>query len=775
MSQRGRAGIYLAAVVLATVASLGAAHARAGPVLRATGARVVAGSAAPAVWIRGTISGVPRDGATKSNIVVVVDGRHVFRAPGAQVCHADPGTDSALASCDLDVTVAGLQPHTVRAYYTTTGGAQAAMRGATALGDPVVVVATAPANGPNAPPPVAPQGLTSFSIVSNASKPRTGILYEGWHAPPATAMRNVSARGDTPLTVEAVIASNGAHTLPDMLSQYGLEGLADGFSYQAEPSAGFYCIYRKRANESRGHLPDCPNITETLTRHANVLLGAGVDYVTADGTNLQTESVQADVIQVRPMEVLFEEWAALRAKGVATPAIAAWQRCEKGATLWQNILDLYNTPAYADLVLTVDGKQVFFIPVTPDGADPDPGILAQVLSNGGRNNIVVVDMWANLSEEQHRDGVWGFFSECRTPDGTATTSLLGLPNSACDQSVTVGSPLGSAVSASPAFQLNYGSVFGGSPTKLGGRMFKSQFSKVIAAKPDNVYMSSWNEFTAQGQANPYAPAAYAYSFGLSPKDAWRPTLWVDTYGAHVSRDIEASVEGGSVMQDIMASCLRVIALTRAGVVDVPASGLARRRPSAQAAAVLGNNRSDALAQAEAALCGGANVQGEQCCALDPETEDFVTVYAAKATNGSDRLLTANVVELNKIVADGSYAQVCSPWHGPTDVCSSDEKDLNSAAAAQGPFLMYGTGASGRVPLYRCITPAGGHYFTPSATCEGGGTQESVLGYMSSTARSSQSGRALQRCLEVSTGAHYHVLDAECAAGDATEGVYGYVV
>lgn len=86
---------------------------------------------------------------------------------------------------------------------------------------------------------------------------------------------------------------------------------------------------------------------------------------------------------------------------------------------------------------------------------------------------------------------------------------------------------------------------------------------------------------------------------------------MDTYGAHVSRDIEPSVEGGSVMYDIMSSCMRVVSLARAGLLKLGA-----------------HSSGDGL-------CGGADVRGEQCCTIDPSTEDFVTVFAA--VSGSWRL------------------------------------------------------------------------------------------------------------------------------------------
>jgi hypothetical protein len=105
----------------------------------------------------------------------------------------------------------------------------------------------------------------------------------------------------------------------------------------------------------------------------------GVDFVTGDGTNLGTPSPFADAIQNRPLEVLMEEFIALRAQGIPTPAVASWQRSTTGCTLWQNILDLYNNDTYAQVVYRdpATGKKVFFVPDSPD-----PTIVAQIQSNG---------------------------------------------------------------------------------------------------------------------------------------------------------------------------------------------------------------------------------------------------------------------------------------------------------------------------------------------------------------------------------------------------------
>ena len=45
-----------------------------------------------------------------------------------------------------------------------------------------------------------------------------GILQEFWHAPAAHLMHRVAAAGHTPLTVEAVIRSDGNNTLGDVFT-----------------------------------------------------------------------------------------------------------------------------------------------------------------------------------------------------------------------------------------------------------------------------------------------------------------------------------------------------------------------------------------------------------------------------------------------------------------------------------------------------------------------------------------------------------------------------
>ena len=135
------------------------------------------------------------------------------------------------------------------------------------------------------------------------------------HAPPSASQSIVVSQGGTPLSVEDVLRSGypaGSPpnlTLSDIFDKYpGAAAQSDAFLYQEKPQLGFYCIYKKRANEPSGLIPDCLNIPATISTQSKWLTDSSVDFITVDGTNLCTPSTQQELIQQRPMEVVFEEF-----------------------------------------------------------------------------------------------------------------------------------------------------------------------------------------------------------------------------------------------------------------------------------------------------------------------------------------------------------------------------------------------------------------------------------------------------------------------------------
>lgn len=626
-----------------------------------------------------------------------------------------------------------------------------------------------------------------------------GVLYEGWHGFATQTLVNITARGGAALTVEGVLASSGNLTLNDMLNKYGAAGAADNFYFQAEPAAGFYCIYDKRPSEPTGWIPDCSGINATLARHAAQLTAAGVDFVVVDSTNLPTLTEEADVIQVRPQEVLFETWASLRSSGTPTPAITAWQTVPPGGTLWQNALALYN--AYPDLVFKDpgSGKMLFFVP-SPPGDGPDPGIVAAIEANGGGDNVTVVPMWAEFGSPGFATGMWAFFSPCVIGAGASavpTSSVVGLGRGAtpCGQLATTGSAVGSALAVSPSYQMSYGSLPFTAAGKFDGLTLKRQFGTLLAAAaagsgglPDYVFLSSWNEWISQPQPNPYG-SPYAFSMGL-PDDAMRADLWVDSYGSSLSRDLEPSTTYGTQLYDIMASCLRV---ARSAAADYAAWQRAVEHSGSDGDG--GAAAAAAAARLDAAYGTGGGrrttsctAAGEVCCTYNETTDGYAASWALTLNGGGDALLTYDTNEVAHLTCPGcGWAQTCNAYAGPTDFCI-DAAIVSTPAALSGPFVLHSAGCGsatgqypspsaslpGRAPLYRCRTADNVHAFGSAPGCGVvGATTEQVLGCMDTT-RSSNMPRGLRGCTAAAGGFMYHVLDGGCAAGDADGGILGFV-
>lgn len=551
---------------------------------------------------------------------------------------------------------------------------------------------------------------------------RVGMFYLVWHAPAATAMRTIASKGSSPLTVEDVIRSDGAAQLSDVLDKWGVAGDAMSFYYNARPKLGFYCIYRARTGEP-GVVPDCPNIETTLATHAQQLIDAGIDHVVIDATNLTGLDSAGQVLQLRPTEVLFEEWAKLRAAGKKTPQIAVWHAIPSGSTQWTGYQKLYSDPKYDGLVLHDEksGKKVFFVVDPPDaGRVPDPTVLASIASNGGKNDVVVQKMWTLAKSDASVDR-WAFMSWCQDA-GHVTTSVVGAP--ACTQPWTPKSTLGSAIAVAPSFQTGYGSLPFGAAGKLRGLTFQRQWATAFAHRPDWVFISGWNEFISQPQSNPYTGDAFAKSVGLE-RDANGGRLFVDTFGADLGRDIEPTDDYGSLYYDLTKAC---VSLYRSGATSCSASS-------------------------------------NPCC--DPSATDVWTnVWALENGTAHDTLLTTSTTERDAVTKAG-FREICSRYGTPSVFCVKSDEPLTPS----GPFVAFGKAVAGSKPLHRCLTGSA-HFYSLDPACEGQKT-ESVLAWLAQKP-TGETPRRATRCYRPTTGEHFVAVGFGCPAGTNDEGLLGYV-
>eukprot|EP00051_Salpingoeca_urceolata_P028747 m.487986 g.487986 ORF g.487986 m.487986 type:complete len:593 (+) comp25457_c0_seq1:54-1832(+) len=555
-----------------------------------------------------------------------------------------------------------------------------------------------------------------------------GILYEVWHTKASQAMKEVADRGFPQLTTERVIRSNGTKILNDV---YGAAGVPASDVYNVEPQLGFYCLYRKRAGDAHPPLPDCENITHTASAHAAMLLEAGFDYITVDVTNWPQNNSETDIAVIRPTEVLFEEWTALRAAGVKTPAISIWPCSPANSTTWRYLLaTLYNNPKYDPLVWRnpSSGKKVVFVPKNSHCYDEAES--AAIERNGGRNDIEVIRMWA-LDEGDFSHGVWGFFSYCRDQEGNPTTSMVG--TSDCDQVVTTdpASNQTTEVSASGAYMVSQSGLPFANPGHMRGLTLSRLFKKVLDVGAPHLFVSSFNEHIG-GRQVPACGASICFNQGL-PNDPQRHGVWVDTYASEFSRDIEPTVEAGSVVWEVARACVQLYK--------------------------------------QGATC--ATHPTSPCCTT-VDKEVFANVWSFVHDPTGRHYLTANATERAQLIATAGWRQLCSPVPGPTASCTNGtERDGRT-----GPFILYTTPQTtpATQPLYRCTTDTDGDLAFPetfvslSASCEGRGRGAVVLGHLATT-RGREMLRSISRC-NTAGGGHAHALDLACNLTDT--GVLGFV-
>ena len=556
---------------------------------------------------------------------------------------------------------------------------------------------------------------------------RVGMFYVVWHTPAAHAMKQIAAQGGVQRTLEDLLRSGGAFSYSDVYKNQGVEAQAAAFYWSVRPQRGFYCLYRARTGEA-GIAPDCDGIAETAAAHAEALLAAGVDHVIVDATNLTDLGPASDLLQLRPAEVLFEEWAKLRAAGKKTPQIALWAAIPTGATHWTKHVSLYENPAYEGLLLRdrKTKKKVYFV-VDPDAVDEEskkrvPS--ADIMASLRAADLVVQRMWTLGTTDASRDR-WSFLAPCRAGDKDITTILGDEP---CDQAHTPASTLGSAVAVAPSYQVNFGSLPYAASGRFRGHTFRKQWATALSVMPEYVFVSGWNEFVSAPQANPIAGDPFAKSMGLE-RDPEGRNLFVDTFGAEFGRDIEPTVEYGSEVYDLMTSCARVF-----------------HRNAATGAR-------------------GCNDVAETCCAKQP-ADTYRTVLAARNDVLEDVVLSTSRSELTTLLGAG-HREVCSRHGAPSTFCLRGDEP----STPLGPFIAFGSGGAGRRALHRCII-GNRHFYSLAAGCEGQ-VFDGTLAFLQE-APSSEMPRRLQRCFHPTTGEHTVALGFDCPAGFTTVETLGYV-
>jgi hypothetical protein len=557
-----------------------------------------------------------------------------------------------------------------------------------------------------------------------ATQRSAGILYEVWHCEAATAMAQVKKNNLPQLTTETVLRSGGKYTLNDVFPAAG-GPYPSGDIYNAQPALGFYCLCSKRhANDT---LPDCPNRQHVAKAHAKMLVEAGFDYISIDITNWPQINSATDVAVIRPLENLFDMWLELRSQGIPTPFIVLWcvspvaTYADGHETTWQYLLThFYNNMTRSSLIWKENGiKKTFMI---PDNGNFNQTVSNLIETNGGLHDISIIKVWALFGSDKYHNGTWGFFSPCiDAKTNSYTTSMVGVSD--CNQYSSNNTKNQIVeISASGGYMLSQCALPFASPGHMRGLTLQRLFQKVLKVGAKQLFMSSFNEFIGGRQKAAYS-SNVAFNMGL-PNDPQRNNVWVDTYGVEFSRDIEPSVEGGSIVFDVAKSCVQMYK-----------KGL---------------------------TCESSPLGASEPCCSTKEKLVWHNVWSLNSQSG-DHLLTNSVIEKETLIHGGQFTEVCHSINGPSVFCV----DTSIKDGRNGPFMLYNNGSvleqSGTLKaVYRCYSNTTGvHWLSSSFLCNErtGGHMESILGW----AAGSRGGGTLRELFRCEGKTFFsHALDIGCS-------------
>lgn len=508
--------------------SLAAPAARASPPLYPGGPALQLVDASLPLSLAGTVT------PAGARVRCVVDGRAVLEAL----------VSGGSWSCELSFLSVG-GAHAAAAYAVHADG-----RGATLLGDVARFTVAAPAAGDAA---AARSRLASSERALRAATPGgvLGIYFTTYQQSVSQLYQNVSrATGAPPVTMDDVVSSNRTLHFADSIWKYYANTSSPAWEASLfmshEPALGIYCYYRKRANESAGlgGLADCPEASHVLQTHAAELASAGFEFIAPDATNWDGDprnaSNGADLNQLRPTEIVAEEWANMRLAGAATPQLSTYDRVNLGGVLWQFYLaEFFNNGTLVGLDLVFRNRNTTRVPgydkvyIVADEPGLDWPAVRAIQANGGANDVVTPIMWAapDASGNYEANGYLKYFSPCTAMlNGSrvfSSDAFLDL-DTPCSHLKTRHSPVGDVWTVSTGLPMN-SIPFGG--LRYHGAFLKKQFADVFAdAEPtDLLFAPSWNEFAA----NAHAMAGWDisnplfYASGASPDDPDRFVIIFD--------------------------------------------------------------------------------------------------------------------------------------------------------------------------------------------------------------------------------------------------------
>ena len=248
-----------------------------------------------------------------------------------------------------------------------------------------------------------------------------------------------------------------------------------------------------------------------LRKHAQLLTSAGVDAIILDMTNgFPYPSV---------FKTLVETYADLADEGSVPPKIICMLNASP-QTVLPTLRSYYRGSTYANLWYYLDGKPLILMP-------EDAG------NDGDKARFTIRYCWYDSQYGLGGDW-WG--------DGSGKWTWGEMfPQRAVQEEMSVMAASHAHMYLGRSYSGAYGAG-GAEPSVITpeitaeGRFFHQQWNRVLECDPDFVFVTGWNEFTAQRQING-SPIYWGHFMDKRKLDKG-DTYFVDQYNHEFSRDIE---------------------------------------------------------------------------------------------------------------------------------------------------------------------------------------------------------------------------------------------
>lgn len=261
-----------------------------------------------------------------------------------------------------------------------------------------------------------------------------------------------------------------------------------------------------------------------IRKHAQMLVDAGVDVLILDATNgFHYRGVYMEIFRI---------FSDIRAKGGRTPLITfntGTHEVASRAMVAAIYRDLYEKGLYRDLWFVWKGK---------------PLIMGNTMAMDSRylEFFSMRYSWAWSNAEWFKDGKdrwpwldntpqkWGWHENPDTPEEVSVTTAqhpvaVDRPNE--PKSIGMGKSYANGAEPYP-------------PSPGEGRYFAEQWQRALEVGPEFIYITQWNEWTAQRFIHPLDAKTVSYAGRkLEPGESY----FVDVYDSEFNRDIEPMTGG----------------------------------------------------------------------------------------------------------------------------------------------------------------------------------------------------------------------------------------